>query len=500
MADGLNVSDFVDVLVTLEPAAAQTRNFGAGLILSDTDLVDVNERIRLYTQLDAIAQDAGVNSAVYKAASLFFSQEPQPQLIYVGRWARTATAGLLHGASLSAQQRLLTNFTGITNGSFRISLNGTGYDVTGVDLSGALNLNGVANVLQTALAAKLANTTVTWDASLSRFTIKSPTTGTTSSVSYATPVSPASGTDISGLLHLTSADASPPVLGVAAESLPAAIANLADLSNDWYSLQVAVDTPVSDSDHIAAASLIEGLGNSRIYGITITNANVLDSATTSDLASQLQDLNLSRTYFQYSGNNAYAAESLFGRAATVDFAGSNTTITLAYKQEPGVVAERLRESQFQALLSKNCNAFVRVQNGTAIVFPGKMANGDYFDERQGLDWFQNELQTALYNLLYLTPTKVPQTDGGMDLIKSVIKATCLKAVNNGLVAPGLWTGPSFGALKTGDALPSGFYIYAPPVATQSEADRAARKSVSFQIAIKLAGAVHFIISAVLADR
>ncbi|WP_163615036.1 DUF3383 family protein, partial [Klebsiella pneumoniae] len=68
---------------------------------------------------------------------------------------------------------------------------------------------------------------------------------------------------------------------------------------------------------------------------------------------------------------------------------SNTTITLAYKQEPGVVAESLSESQFQALLAKNVNVFTQVENGTAVLFPGKMINGDYFDERHGLDWFQN---------------------------------------------------------------------------------------------------------------
>lgn len=498
MADGLNVSDFVKVSVTLEPAAAQTRNFGAGLLITDTDLIDTNERIRPYTQLDAILQDVGTNSPISAAANLHFGQEPQPQILYVGRWARTATNGRLNGASLSAQQRLITNFAAVTNGSLKISIDGTERTITGIDLSGSLNLNAVANKVQTALAAVVSGAVVVYDGTLSRFVVRSPTTGPTSSVSYGSAAS--SGTDLSALMHLTSADASPPVIGVGQESLTDCIANLADRSNDWYSAQVAVATPIPTNDLIAAATVIEGLGNSRIFGVTETNAGALDPNVTTDFGSLAKALGLSRTYVQFSSASPYASASLFGRAATVDFQGSNTTITLAYKQEPGVVAENLRESQKAALDAKNYNYFARVQNGTAIVFPGKMANGDYFDERQGLDWFQNELQTELYNLLYTTPTKVPQTDAGMDLIKSVIKVVCLRAVNNGLAAPGLWTGPSFGALKRGDNLPSGFYIYAPPVAFQSEADRAARKSVSFQIALKLAGAVHLIFSAVLVDR
>ncbi|MCT9017190.1 DUF3383 domain-containing protein, partial [Cupriavidus gilardii] len=36
----------------------------------------------------------------------------------------------------------------------------------------------------------------------------------------------------------------------------------------------------------------------------------------------------------------------------------------------------------------------------------------------------------------------------------------------------------------------GYYVYAPPIALQSQADREARKSVSFQVAAKEAGAIH----------
>ncbi len=34
-----------------------------------------------------------------------------------------------------------------------------------------------------------------------------------------------------------------------------------------------------------------------------------------------------------------------------------------------------------------------------------MANGDFFDERHGLDWLQNYVQNHLYNLLYTSTTK-----------------------------------------------------------------------------------------------
>ena len=120
-----------------------------------------------------------------------------------------------------------------------------------------------------------------------------------------------------------------------------------------------------------------------------------------------------------------------------------------------------------------------------------MANGYFFDEIQGTDWLQNYIQTAVYNLLYTSNTKIPQTDAGINLILTTVSQCLDQAVTNGLVAPGVWNAAGFGALQQGQTLTKGYYVYAPPVATQSQADREARKAPVIQCAIKLAGAVHF---------
>ncbi|MFX5801658.1 DUF3383 family protein, partial [Acinetobacter baumannii] len=70
---------------------------------------------------------------------------------------------------------------------------------------------------------------------------------------------------------------------------------------------------------------------------------------------------------QYSSSSPYAAASLFGRLLTTDFNANNTTITLMYKQEPGIVPESLTSSQADALQAKNGNVFVEYSNDTAII-------------------------------------------------------------------------------------------------------------------------------------
>ncbi|GAB7197659.1 hypothetical protein OS11_39360 [Dickeya oryzae] len=66
-----------------------------------------------------------------------------------------------------------------------------------------------------------------------------------------------------------------------------------------------------------------------------------------------------------------------------------------------------------------------------------------------------------------------------------------KAVNNGLFAPGKWTGDPLGQISTGDYLTKGYYIYADTVDNQLQTDREARKGVPIQVIGKLAGAVHY---------
>ncbi len=495
MAKGLSVQNVVKVTVNLAPLAVGTRNFGACLIVGSSPVIDTDERIREYSGLTEVVDDFGTSAPEYLAADLFFSQSPQPSILYIGRWAKTATSGLLKGAVLSAAQRDIANFNTITDGAFKIDIDGSSKSVTGLDFTAQTNLNGIASVI----SAKITNATVVFDGAYNRFVITSNTTGASSKVGYA--VAPTSGTDVSALLGLTSVNASAPVDGAASETLVDCWADLLDANSDWYG-GLTADASVTDDDHIAVAGLIEGndASQSRIYGITITNANVLDAVIENDLASRLKALGYKRTFTQYSSSSPYAAASLFGRAFTVNFNANKSTITLKFKQEPGVVAETLKSSQAAALKAKNCNVFVNYANGSAIIQEGVMVNGYFFDEVHGTDWLQNDVQTRCWNLLYQSKTKVPQTDAGMNMLVNQIEASCEAGVNNGLIAPGVWTADGFGQIENGTTLPKGYYVYAPPVATQSQSDREARKSVPIQVAVKLAGAVHFVDVAIDVNR
>lgn len=274
------------------------------------------------------------------------------------------------------------------------------------------------------------------------------------------------------------------------ESLLEAV-NAALQFTQWYGLGIAADETLTDDSLLAVAAAIEAASLSRILALTTLSSRALDASSSDDLAAKLKAAKYGRTFVQYSSSSQYAALSAFGRAFTVNFTGSNTTITLKFKQQPGIGYETLTSNQAAALEAKNANVYAYYANDTAILQQGVMANGDFFDERHGLDWLQNYVQTNLFNLLYTSTTKVPQTDAGVTRLIANVEQSMDQSVANGLVAAGVWNGGPIGQLASGDTLTKGYYVYAQPLSEQAQADREARKAPLIQVACKLAGAVHY---------
>lgn len=479
----LPVSRLIRVSVNLAPAAAQAQDLSTLLVLGNSDIIDTVERIRTYSTIDAVAADFGTAAPEYLAAILWFEQAPQPFQLKIGRWAKTATKGRLMCAPLSANDQLIATWNAVVAGSVQITTDGAGpVNLAGLNFSAAANLNAVAAIIDAAYAAG----TVIYNAVYKRFEFYSGTTGAASSVAFLAPTG--AGTDISDNLAGRAVDGAYLVPGQLAETAVTCV-TLFDtrFGQTWY----AVTMPEAvDADHLAVAPYIEAANNKHLYGVSTTAAGVKSAVSTTDIAYLLDALGYRRTTVSYSSTNAYSVASLYGRALTVDYNGQNTVITLMYKQEPGIVAENLTDTEINAIEAKNANSFVSYQNDTAIIEPGVMSSGDYIDEVTGTDWLAVTIMTAIYNLLYTATTKIPQTDDGVHLLATTIESVCSQGVNNGLIAPGVWSSQGFGTLKSGDFMPKGFYVYAQPVATQNPADRAARKAPTIQVAVKLAGAVH----------
>ncbi len=499
-ADTVTINSTVVTFVSGSPTGNQ--------VLIGVDVATTSANLQTFLEASA---NAGLAACVYNTLSLVTTVTARAYGTAGNAYtlAKSSTHITVSGAGTLASgvaaDTLTVNGTAITF----VAISPTGNQVlvastaagTAANLQAFLAASANSNIVQASYATAGLVTTVTFKTlgtsgnsfslakSSSHITLSGAVlTGgvVASTVGYA---STGSGTDISAMLGLSSATSVALVSGYDAETPVQCAAALANKSSAWYGLMFQASVQPTDDQNIDVSAFIEALTVKRIFGVTITNTNVLSSLVTTDLASRMKDAGYKQSFNQYSSSSVYAVASFFGRAFSVDFNANRSTITLMYKQEPGITGEELEETQAVVLKEKRCNVFVNYDNDTKIIQYGVMSGPAWFDEIHGLDWLQNAVQTECYNALYTSKTKIPQTDGGVNVLTNAIGKACEQGITNGLGAPGVWTADGFGELTTGTYLKPGYYIYANPIDLQSDSERAARVAPPIQVAFKLAGAI-----------
>jgi hypothetical protein len=382
--------------------------------------------------------------------------------------------------------KTLANYTTITNGGFDIFIDGANKQVTTINMSGAANFNAIAALVQTRLQVVAPSATCTFDGT--RFIIRSGTTGTSSTVAYATaPTGAGSPVDIGTLLGITAAGLGVVTAGSALETISTTLDKLQDINQAWYGMTFTKE--LTEQNLKDAAAWAEA--RVKIFGFTTKASNVLDLAVSVDIGSVMKSFLYNRTFWIWDDNDDYLIVSAFARGFTVNFNEENSTLTLKFKQLPGTNPAVLTETQRLAIVGKNGNYYTTFGD-SVMMAEGWMASGQFFDERHGLDWLQNAVETNVFGYLLTRTTKVPQTDKGVAAIVSQVESALREGVRNGLLAEGQWNGSDLGEVKSGDYLPKGFYVYAQPVRDQNQSDRQARKAPPIQAICKGAGAIHFV--------
>lgn len=479
----LSISRLIRSQLTISPLARARRGFGTLMLLTDDTTISGAERLRSYTSLEAVGKDLGTNSKVYQAAMRYYGQKPKPLNLMVGRMVSSPEGATLVGGQIPVADQDFSYFSGITDGAMTIPVDGNDVVLTALDFSAAGTLYGVASIIST----RLGTATATWDGS--RMIIRSKTSGTSSSIGYARPG--AVGTDVATLLALTSAQALPPQAAIAAESLTQAVMTCRSRSGAWFGLALALEVTPAATDVMDLARYVEAASPVTIFGVNSVDSRAKQSKAvySDDIGAKFAAAGFEQCFATYS-QDPFAHVSVMGRAFSVNFSANRSTITLMYKQLPGVVAETLSETEAQNLESKRYNVFAEYDGDIKILQTGVMSGTRYFDEAHGLAWFEDAAQNAAFNALYARSTKLPQTEEGVTVLINALAGVCREAVNNGLAAPGVWQSDSVGQLVEGDYLTEGFYIYAESIDEQDPAERAARKAPPIIICLKLAGAIH----------
>jgi Protein of unknown function (DUF3383) len=185
------------------------------------------------------------------------------------------------------------------------------------------------------------------------------------------------------------------------------------------------------------------------------------------------------------------AAAYAGRALTTNFAGVRTTQTMHLKTLAGIVPDTtVDQTALTAIATAGVDCYVSIAGVSSLMTSG---NNTFWDSIYNRFWIKFAIQTAGFNFLRNTSTKIPQTEVGMEALKNEFRKICEQAVTNGFVGAGTWTSstvigsPTDMIRSIGDV---GYYVYSQPINSQNSTDRANRLAPAIQIAIKEQGAIH----------
>lgn len=492
----------IDVKINVSKAQAETLTDLTTLVFCtpDANFPQNASRLQLYSSLDAVGAAFAVSSEAYKAAASFFSQSPRPSRMAIARVFQDPVAGYLQTGMIGDD---LEVWKGVVNGSFQVSIDGTMQQITNINFGTITNLEDVAAVVQTAIRGVSGASTGFTNATvklLSNGTINiiSGTTGDQSTVSLLSAIAPANGTDISGVGFLNGAmvdDAAIQEAYVVNGYTPEGLASEVNLirqaswAADIFLYGWTFDKTFRDSQElIQTAQMLEG--QKAICGITTNSPFAYDASSTSDIGYQLMTLGLTRTFVTYHDNPYYYPEvAALAIGLSVDYNGTDTTLTMKFKNLNGIPTVKVTETQLEVLNGKNVNTFTLVGNDARTYREGvESAPSWYIDERINLDNFAESLQVSVYNI-FLQNKKVPYTTDGITLLQNAIIRVCNQYVRNGTFADRPMEATEAG---NGVNISPAYRIVMQELSAIGTAQRASRIGPTTQIICNLSGAIHSI--------
>lgn len=477
----LPVSNIINVTIANTPSGLAERNVNS-LALFTTEQPDNLESYGIYIAPAQVIEQYGTNSVTAEMANAIFAQVPNIRtgngrlVIIPYDGAVSATSGYTATTNISAN---LASLIAVTNGDLRVTIDTVNYDLTGLDFTDCTTLADIAAALQTRLVNGIVTATST------AITFKSKKVGATADVTIAA-LPGGAGTNLAGSGYLNSA-ASTPTSGAdsSGETLLEAIARI-DGSVSFAG--VITNLEMEDGVIEDTSDAIQAMDRLWLHHFCST-ADIAGIITTIQQSGNFKTRCLLYTPDIAEANLEKAAYA--GRAFSVNFNGSATMMTMNLKQlatiepDPGVTQTLYANAE-----TAGADLYVSYAGVPSVFSTG---GNDFFDNPYMDLALKFALETAGFNFLRQTNTKVPQTEAGMNGLKNAYAQVCERFVRNGCIAAGSWTSSErFGdpAIFDQNILDKGYYIYSLPITQQNPAERELRKAPLVQIAIKRAGAIH----------
>lgn len=275
------------------------------------------------------------------------------------------------------------------------------------------------------------------------------------------------------------------------ETLTAAIERIA---SEIYFEGIITTKAADDAEYIATSTAVEAMQN-RVLMLprsTTSAFNGIFTTVQTNVKTKCLYYSLGEDAEESAQNARIFAAAYLSKAMSVNYGGSNTTMTMNLKDLAGVAADtNISETILQQCVNAGADCYPSIEGLPKVI--SNAQGGMYIDQVLNQIWFVNTIQRNVFNVLATTRTKIAQTDAGLEVLVKACRDVCRQGVINGYFAPGQWNSNDFfGDYDTfhNNINEFGYYVYHQPVAEQSQTDRQARRAPVLQVAAKESGCVH----------
>jgi len=304
--------------------------------------------------------------------------------------------------------------------------------------TGGLGTYTVTN-LQTVSSGAMTsvNPTITYEPISGAFKIFSPTTGTGSTISYAT------GTLAAAIL-LTQATGAVISQGANAASPSAFMAGVTVQTQNWAAFTTTFDPDAGSGNTIKQqfAKWVNSTNNRYVYAGWDTDITpTLSLSAPTSLGAILNAANSGGSALIWSPTQGPTIASfLLGAIAAVDFAARNGRVTFMFRSQQGLTADVTNQTVKQNLVANGYNFYgtwATANQTFTWLAPGQITGAfNWLDSYTDQIWLNNQLQLAMMDLFQNIP-RIPYNADGIGLVRGALLDPINAALNFGAITTGV---------------------------------------------------------------
>jgi hypothetical protein len=443
----IDIGLYIPVTNTVENPLNNAKTF-AGLALTVNSLIPTTNPILQFNSLADVGDFFGTSSNEYASARKYFASCITainfPPYIYFGKLILQDLSPWLRGGKITDPVAKLTALQAITAGVLTITIDGTSYTTTAIALSAASSLSNVASIIEADVVAThptLAGSfNLTYNGTTNNFyALFNGVANTADYFSSAT-------TNLATILQMTQATNATLSQGADAMTVTENLESLKGNFTDQFSIYFVDDlgATLTDVENLELAQWVSDQGD-KFWSIIWSNDLTLESLTDTTSIWYLVNqagINNCSIFDEVIYNNSDRVSAASGIFASVDLTQPNSAITLAWKQQEGLLPSVTNTSIATILGTKGINYYGKVAfTGSALTqdffYPGAISGKwTFVDNLVGAVWiaYQCQFQTAD---LFLSVGQVPIDPDGQGQVRSGLNVALEGSKANGIVVTGL---------------------------------------------------------------